>query len=103
MESFEQVFSQYLVAQDKARRERVLRILGAMTKRERQLVKEVAVMAWVRGNRASGDGHAAIPPDSEIVTDVILACLSMENLYPTVARLERVALRRERQAQRANS
>lgn len=102
MESFEQVFSQYLVAQDQARRERVLRILGAMTKRERQLVKEVAVMAWVRGMRAGGNG-AEVPKDSEIMFDAIMACLSFEDLYPTVDRLERVAIRRERRAKKANT
>lgn len=102
MESFEQVFSQYLAAQDEARRERVLRILGAMTKRERQLVKEIAVMAWVRGMRAGGNG-AKVPKDSEIIFDAVLACLSFEDLYPTVDRLERIAVRRERRAKKANS
>jgi hypothetical protein len=103
VENFESAFSEYLQAQDEARRRRVGRILEAMTKRERQLIKEIAVMAWVRGGRASGYGHAAIPLDSEILKEVILACLSMEDLYPTVARLERVARQRERRARNASS
>lgn len=103
MKNFDEAFAEYLGIQAAARQRRVAQVLSAMTKRERQLVKEVAVMAWVRGSRAASNGHDAIPLDSEIVFDVIMACLGFEDLYPTVDRLERVARQRERRAQKTNT
>lgn len=103
MKNFDEVFDEYLGIQAVARQRRVAQVLSAMTKRERQLVKEVAVMAWVRGSRAAGNGHEAIPRDSEILFEVIMSCLGFEDLYPTVDRLERVARQRERRAKKTNT
>lgn len=67
-------------------------VLAAMTKRERALVREVAVMANVLALP-----HGQRPArDSEVLANVIIHCLRMPDLYPTVDRLARVALRRAR-------
>lgn len=81
---------------------RVVDTIGAMTVREKKLVREAAVMGFVLGTY---DGHAAalagerrtkIPPDRQILAEVISACLGMAEVYPTVARLEGLAARRRR-------
>lgn len=58
----------------------------ALTLRERQLVKEAAVMGYVRGSMhgAAGSGHRPdpIPGDSTIVYEVVDACISMPDIYP---------------------
>jgi hypothetical protein len=71
---------------------RVEAVLDVMTKRERQLVREVAVMAHVVGiMRPQG---SQVPPDSVVLADVIRRCLSFPDFYPTLNRLERLAIRR---------
>lgn len=82
---------------------RVAAVLAAMTPRERKLVQEVAVMASVRAARLyAGPGRVRIPLDSDIVIDAISACLHMEDLYPIVARLERVSHRRTLRGKRSS-
>ena len=77
-------------------RERVTAVWDVMTKREQQLVREAAVMAGVRATMRTGGSTAErVPPDSEVVADVISACLSMPDLYPAMARLEQRAQRRK--------
>ena len=83
----------YFAARIAAEADRVDAVLGAMTKRERALVREVAVMADVRATMRAGS-QERVPPDSEVIRDTISACLHMDDLYPTVSRLERVAMRR---------
>ena len=72
---------------------RVQAVWDTMTGRERQLVREVAVMTSVRATMRAGS-RERVPPDSEVVADTISACLSMPDLYPAMARLERRAQRR---------
>lgn len=79
--------------------ERVNAVLAAMTPRERKLVREVAVMASVR---ATGRTPVPSPPDSEVLINTISACLHMEDLFPTIARLERVSHRRTLQGKRSS-
>lgn len=87
----------YLEAMDNARIDRALAVLSAMTQRERYLVKEIAVMANV----------LALPPgkkplrDKAVLVATIIHCLTMPDLYPTIARLERVADQRKRRAKNA--
>lgn len=91
-------FAAYFVAQEAARAERVNRVVAAMTKRERQLVWEIAVMAGVQGRIRSQGGKSEIPADSTVVFNAILGCLNMSDLYPTFQRIERIAARRARKA-----
>lgn len=83
----------YLVDRHNERHREVESVLAVMTKRERQLVREAAVMANV----------AALPygerpaKDSEVVADVVMRCLSMPDLYPAMARLARRAMKKRRE------
>lgn len=83
-------FERYLIIRQQQETDRVAAIWSVMTKRERQLVHDVAVMAAVRANLGTKP-----PPDSEVLADAISACLSMPDLYPTVTRLKRLANRRQ--------
>jgi hypothetical protein len=56
--------------------------LDAMTPRERRLVRDAAVMGYVRGNMAGKCGDFTIPPDVEILHEVVDACLAFPDLYP---------------------
>lgn len=78
----------YVAARDRERAQQVSEALAALTPRERALVKEVAVMGYVRGALAAGAIDAKIPPDSAVLADVVGACLAMPDLYPTLARGE---------------
>ena len=52
-------------------------VLRGLTKRERQLVKEAAVMGYVRGTMAQSKD---IPDDSEVLALVIDCCLGFSDL-----------------------
>ncbi|MFF1916142.1 hypothetical protein ACFVYE_32065 [Streptomyces sp. NPDC058239] len=57
-------------------------VLADLTERERGLVRDAAVMGYVRGSlHPKGE---EIPLDAGIVADVIHACLSRTDLYPTL-------------------
>lgn len=72
----------YLTRQDAARTARAATAFAALTDRERLLVKEAAVMGYVRGTMApKGE---PIPKDSAVTQEVVTACLSFPNLYPTI-------------------
>jgi hypothetical protein len=72
----------YLTRQDAARVDRAAAVFGALTDRERLLVREAAVMGYVRGTMAlKGE---KIPKDSAITQEVVTACLSFPDLYPTI-------------------
>lgn len=83
----------YLEHRDQARLAEVNRTLTTMTERERHLVKEAAVMGYIRG-KMSGDQWGTPPPDSEILFEVIDACLRMEDLYPVMYATSRGVRRR---------
>jgi dihydrodipicolinate synthase/N-acetylneuraminate lyase len=95
-------FVEYFAARQRQRAERIQRVYGRMTKREQQLFREAAVMGYVRGAMGTGvpsNQRPPIPPDSEIVAEVIDACLAFEDLYRTVARIDRAASRAARLAE----
>lgn len=100
MTGFDEVLVNYLAAQAQARQQRVEAIWAAMTKRERLLVAEVVVMTNVRARMRAGvlgPPHGPpVEPTPELLHDTIYACTTMDDLYPTVARLERIATRRAR-------
>ena len=62
-------------------------VLRGLTKREQQLVREGAVMGYVRGTMAH---DREIPGDSDVLALVIDCCLGFPDLYPAMMR----ALRR---------
>lgn len=74
----------YLQQRDQQRAARVHETYYAMTPREQRLVREVAVMAYVRGMIAGQCGDTKPPPDSAVVVHVIACCQGMPDLYPTI-------------------
>lgn len=83
--------SAYLAARDEQRRREVTVVFAAMTKRERALVHEVAVMANVRASLVTFGGGHDIEHDAVVVSDVIARCLDLPDLYPVLARIARRA------------
>lgn len=79
----------YLAERDAERSDRVGATLAAMTDRERLLVREVAVMAFVRGRifGQSTPRDTPHPKDSEVVYEVVSCAQSpsMADLYPLLA------------------
>lgn len=73
----------YLAERDKQRAEDVRRILTELTPRERSLVKDAAVMGYVRGTMTA-EGER-IPKDSAILAEVIDACLAAPDNFPAIA------------------
>lgn len=94
-------FVAYLATRDQERRAEVNRLVAMMTKRERALVREVAVHAYVRGLMAGRGGEQQPPKDSETLFWTLLGCLSMDDLNPTIARLSRRAERLHARAEEA--
>jgi hypothetical protein len=79
----------YMAERDAERSDRVGATLAAMTDRERLLVREVAVMAFVRGRifGQSTPRDEPHPKDSEVVYEVV-ACAqspSMADHYPVLS------------------
>lgn len=85
---FSEGLLRYLGARLQARGERVRDVLAGLSERERRLVREVAVMANVRGMQRGLAGQRDVPGDTAVVTDVIDACLAMPDLYPTISTAE---------------
>jgi hypothetical protein len=77
----------YLVSREQQRADAVAAVLGRMTEREQRLVREVAVMGYVRG-RMSMPGALVNPPpmpsDTAVTREVVDAALAMPDLYPVL-------------------
>ncbi len=82
---------------ERRRHDHVTRVRRAMTDREQALVREVAVMANVRATPYG----TRVGRDSDVLHNAIAACLAMPDLYPTLARIARVAERRALRAREA--
>ena len=76
----------YLVNRDTARANAVRAFLDDLTDRERGLIRDAAVMGYVRGRMHPTDEPH--PKDSHVMqavlAEVIDACLAMSDLYPAV-------------------
>ena len=94
--------SGYLETRLRRHQERVGEQLLAMTRRERRLVREAAVMGYVRGamfgeSKANARHYKnpdlfpepEFPGDRDIVFEVLSACDSMPDLYPVISHLTR--------------
>jgi hypothetical protein len=72
----------YIEQRDAARVDAVNAALAKLTDRERALVKDAAVMGYVRGRmHPDGEDH---PKDGQVLVEVIDACLAHPDLYPAV-------------------
>lgn len=83
----------YLAARDADRTRHAEQLLAAMTKRERSLVREVAIHAYVQGLIAGKSGEQQPPPDSAVLYSTLLGCLSMPDINPTMDRIDTLAAR----------
>jgi hypothetical protein len=73
----------YLAERNTQRAENVDAVVAALTERERRLVREAAVMAYVQGlmrDRAEG-----CPNDAVVLGLVVDACLAAPDLYPVIS------------------
>jgi hypothetical protein len=76
----------YLVNRDIARADAVYAFLDDLTDRERGLIRDAAVMGYVRGTmHPDGEPH---PKDSKVMAavlaEVIDACHAMPDMYPAI-------------------
>lgn len=81
----DEVLLRYLFGREEARRRQVHETLATLTPREARLVREAAVMGFVRGSMAGRAGQTDIPRDSDIVHEVVLGCSSMPEHYRLIA------------------
>lgn len=79
----------YFADRERQRYERIERALATLRPYERRLVREAAVMGYVRGAMAgrarAGRGESRdgdIPKDSAILAEVVGACIAMDDYYP---------------------
>ncbi len=80
--------ARYLGIRDQQRAEATAKVLASLTDREHALVREAAVMGYVRG-RMAGDlprtDERPFPSDTAILAEVVGGCLGIPDLYPTIA------------------
>lgn len=74
----------YLRQREVQRAQDVAERLSSFTERELRLMKEAAVMGYVQGVR-NGPYRDGIPGDRAVFLEVVEACLSFRDLYPTIA------------------
>lgn len=73
----------YLEQRQRQRADARERVLASLTDRERRLVREAAVMGFVRGSIFGGDHRAPeIPQDPVIVAEILDGCRDFPDLYP---------------------
>lgn len=80
----------YFEIREQHRADDIAAVLNRLSPRERALVREAAVMGFVRGSMyASGGRKTPEPPrDSRVLAEVVGACLSFPDLYPTLTGTE---------------
>lgn len=72
----------YLTDREAARAERVQAFLASLTRWERALFHDAAVMGYVQG--LERDRSEGVPKDSQIMALVADTCFAFEDLYPAV-------------------
>lgn len=79
----------YLAQRDADRANAVEEVLTALTDRERALVRNAAVMGYVRGRMHPQDEPH--PKDTAVLVEVIDACLAHPDLYPAINAVVEIA------------
>jgi len=76
----------YFEIRERHRADEIAAVLNGLTVREQALVREAAVMGFVRGAIFASGGRKTpeMPRDSRILAEVVGACLSMPETYPTL-------------------
>jgi hypothetical protein len=73
----------YLADRDAQRARQVEATLAALTERERRLIREAAVMGYVRGRMHPTDEQH--PKDTAVLHEVVAACTAIPDLYPVIS------------------
>jgi len=73
----------YLIQRDTERTNAVTAFLASLTDRERALVRDAAVMGYVRGRMHPKDEPH--PKDSHVLAEVVAACLDITDMYPAIS------------------
>lgn len=73
----------YLESRDTARANAINDFLATLSNRERSLMREAAVMGYVRGRMHPQDEKH--PKDSAVFAEVLDAALAIPDLYPTIS------------------
>jgi hypothetical protein len=73
----------YLQQRDAARADAVTTFLASLTDRERALIRDAAVMGYVRGRMHPKDEPH--PKDSHVLAEVVAACLDITDMYPAIS------------------
>jgi hypothetical protein len=72
----------YLEQRDAARAKEVTDFLESLTDRERALIRDAAVMGYVRGRmHPDSEPH---PKDSAVLAEVVAACQAISDMYPAI-------------------
>lgn len=83
-------YVRYLAARDQQRVNAVQSTLAAMTEVERRIFREAAVMGYVCGVMAvPSRNNVPIPPDTDIVNEVIDSIHGFDDRYPITNSLTR--------------
>ena len=82
MSSLPEPLLAYFAQREAARADAVNAFLASLTESERRLMREAAVMGYVRGRmHPEGEAH---PKGSAVLAEVIDACLALPDLYPVI-------------------
>lgn len=73
----------YFAEREQQRADDVAATLACLTERERRLIREAAVMGYVRGRMHPADQDQ--PKDAAVLATVVDACLAMPDLYPVIS------------------
>lgn len=100
--------TRYLAERDQQRLEAVNKALATLRPYERRLVREAAVMGYVRGAMAGRSRAVLGEPrdgdiprsDSDMLVEVVNACIGMGDLYPYLADASKGRRRRITKARR---
>jgi hypothetical protein len=73
----------YLAKRDAQRADAITGFLASLTDRERALIRDAAVMGYVRGRmHPSSEPH---PKDSAVLAEVVDSCLAITDMYPAIS------------------
>lgn len=76
---------EYFAAREQQRARTVQRALDTLNPYENRILREAAVMGYVRGLMAGRAGVEQPGPDADTVAEVVGACAAMADLYPIIA------------------
>lgn len=92
-EQVQKMLGEYLTFGEQRRLHEARVAMQTLTAREQHLVREAAIMGFVRG-QMRGEHTQEVPGDAVIVQEVLNCCAAMPDHYPVLAAAARGARRR---------